>query len=203
LADGLSFCLTGGFYDTVPAISTRLTNWTGLPVGSRLNHAANSQALYIERICGPFKKINDSIFKLAFDRSLNLKNNKLTLTMAVKHPGDAQFKAAVQQGEIVLPAYLKEGTPQTIHFPAISNVKSGQSKIHLSAVSDAGLPVQYFVLEGPALIQNDHELSFTKIPPRAQFPIKVTVVAWQYGLSGTQKFQSAQPIVQSFFIVKN
>jgi hypothetical protein len=56
-ADGVTFKLSGAFYDTVPGGSPRPTGWTGLPVGSPLGHAANNNAISIDRICGPVKKI--------------------------------------------------------------------------------------------------------------------------------------------------
>ena len=52
--------------------------------------------------------------------------------------------------------------------------------------------------EGPAEIEGN-KLIFTQIPPRSKFPLKVTVVAWQYGLAG--KVQTAEPVERSFFIV--
>jgi hypothetical protein len=53
------------------------------------------------------------------------------------------------------------------------------------------------VKEGPAEIDGN-KLVFTPIPPRSKYPLKVTVVAWQYGLAG--KVQTAEPIERSFFI---
>ena len=70
----------------------------------------------------------------------------------------------------------------------------------LNAVSDCGLPVYYYVKEGPARITANNTLEFTPIPPRSRFPVKVTVVAWQYGLKG--KVQTAEPVERSFYINK-
>jgi len=53
------------------------------------------------------------------------------------------------------------------------------------------------VKEGPAEIEGN-KLVFTRIPPRSKFPLKVTVVAWQYGLAG--EVQTAEPVERSFFI---
>jgi hypothetical protein len=43
-------------------------------------------------------------------------------------------------------------------------------------------------------------LRFTAIPPRAKFPVKVTVVAWQFGSSLDPKFQTAEPVAHTFHI---
>ena len=76
-----------------------------------------------------------------------------------------------------------------------------RSKGKLRATSDAGAPVYYYVREGPAEVEGD-TLRFTKLPPRAKFPVRVTVVAWQYGRSLEPKLQSAAPVEQSFFVIR-
>jgi hypothetical protein len=45
-------------------------------------------------------------------------------------------------------------------------------------------------------------LRLTAIPPRATFPVKVTVVAWQYGRTSEPQLKTADPVEQSFLIVK-
>ena len=76
-------------------------------------------------------------------------------------------------------------------------MKQRTETISLHATSDCGLPVYYYVKEGPAEIEGN-KLVFTRIPPRSKFPLKVTVVAWQYGLAG--EVQTAEPVERSFFI---
>ena len=83
---------------------------------------------------------------------------------------------------------------------ALEDVKAGSAPLPLKAVSDCGLPVYYYVKEGPARITANNTLEFTPIPPRSRFPVKVTVVAWQYGLKG--KVQTAEPVERSFYIYK-
>ena len=75
----------------------------------------------------------------------------------------------------------------------------GIDTLSLGATSDCGLPVSYYVKEGPAEIVGN-KLVFTSIPPRSRFPLKVTVVAWQYGLAG--RVQTAEPVERSFYIVR-
>jgi hypothetical protein len=94
-----------------------------------------------------------------------------------------------------------DGQRQQITFNAITNQKQGTKFIQLKATSDAGVPVHFYVKEGPVLIKGS-QLQFTKIPPRAKFPVKVTVVAWQYGRSTEPKLQTAHPVEQTFYITK-
>ncbi|MEO7099480.1 MAG: hypothetical protein ABI162_08970, partial [Luteolibacter sp.] len=73
--------------------------------------------------------------------------------------------------------------------------------LKLAAKSDSGEKVNFYVREGPAELEGD-TLKFTAIPPRAKFPVKVTVVAWQYGRGNEPKLKSAEPVEQSFFLTK-
>jgi hypothetical protein len=91
------------------------------------------------------------------------------------------------------------GERQYILFPGLQDVPQGTESVTLDAMSDKGLDISYYVKEGPAEIVGN-KLIFTQIPLRAKFPLKVTVVAWQYGLK--DKIQSAEPVERSFFITQ-
>lgn len=199
-SDGVTFHLKGAFYDTVPAVSNRLAGWTGLPIGSKLEHG-DAGKIRIERICGPFTIINDTTFRFELCRGENLAADRYTLTFAVWHPGDGTFKSAVQQGEMVIPARLKEGREQTIYFAPILDQPAGIRTLKLNASSDAGAKVRYFVLEGPAEVQDD-VLMFTRIPPGTRFPVRVTVVAWQYGWKHAPALKTAVPVARTFYLTK-
>jgi hypothetical protein len=95
----------------------------------------------------------------------------------------------------------KEGRPQSIAFPQLADQTEGTKSIKLAATSDAGLPVSYYVREGPGEIDGD-TLTFTAIPPRSKFPVRVTIVAWQWGRSAEPKVQTATRAEMSFSIVK-
>jgi hypothetical protein len=200
-ADGVTFKLSGAFYDAVPGGSPRLPGWTGLPVGSPLGHAANTSAISIDRICGPFEKISPDTFAVRFQKETLLITNarQYELVFAATHPGDAAHKPAVQQAHMFVPARNNAGTEQHITFPEIPNQKADTKSLKLNAISDANVPVYYYVREGPAEMNGDI-LKFTKIPPRAKFPVKVTVVAWQYGRSSEPQLKSAEPVTRELLI---
>ena len=119
------------------------------------------------------------------------------ICLLASHDGDNQYKSTVQELSFRIPYRNTEGKRQYILFPGIGDVKAGVESVTLRATSDCGLPVYYYVKEGPAEIDGN-KLVFTPIPPRSKYPLKVTVVAWQYGLAG--KVQTAEPIERSFFI---
>lgn len=201
MQDGVTFHLHGGFYGTVGSGSPRLSMWTGLPAGSPLGHAADGGPVTIDWVAGPFHKVNDTTFRLQLAPGLDPNARRHVLTFIARHPGDAQYKPIVQQAQMILPAKLTEGKEQHISFPDIPGQRAGVQRLALHAVSDAGVPVYYYVLEGPARVE-ENTLVFTPIPPKAKYPVRITVVAWQYGRATEPKLQSAIPVTRSFYLEK-
>jgi hypothetical protein len=185
LNDGISFAVSPFFADSL-----------------RLNSKSNfaKTPLLIDRICGPVKKVNDTTFQIKFDK-LGFNNTKRSndIWLLAHNNGDADYKSAVQQLHLRFPIINKEGKSQTIDFDALSDLKYGVKLIKLNAKSNVGAKVSFYVKEGPAYIVED-VLHFTEIPPKSKFPVKVTVVAWQYGIAG--EIQSAEPVERSFYITK-
>ena len=196
--DGVSFHLTPVYLDTVPGDSPRLKNWTDLPVGTRIGHAADNSICF-EMITGP-AVIHNHTFKVEWNRSISWASSKADIVFAVRHPGDKEYKPIVQQAQITIPVRNIDGAPQKVSFAALADVKRGIKSVTLQASSDSGLPVGFYVESGPARVEGN-QLIFTPIPPRAVYPVKVTVVAWQYGRSGEPKIQTAEPITQTFYIL--
>jgi hypothetical protein len=202
LADGVTFQLSAAFLDSVAGVSKNLSRWTYLPAGSPLGHATGGGPVNILRISGPVAQLSADTFAVRFNRSSIAADRRAgDIWLLASHPGDAKFKRAVQQALLKIPLQNNAGAEQHITFPAVPDVKAGTKTLKLKAVSDAGAQVYYFVREGPAEVDGDI-VKFTKIPPRAKFPVKVTVVAWQYGRASEPKLKSAEPVVQTFSIVK-
>jgi hypothetical protein len=186
-ADGLTFHLSPAFTDS---LHTQRTN----------NHSATKTV--ISRICGPVEKLNDTTFTVQFYR-MGLNNVKRTadICLVLANDGDAIYKSAVQQMYIHIPYPNKEGIEQIIRFDSIPSINQRIKSVDLHATATSGMPVYYYVQEGTAEVING-KLVLTAIPPRAKFPIKVTVVAWQYGRSSEPKLKSATPVARSFYITK-
>ncbi|MFT2011294.1 hypothetical protein ACMA1I_21665 [Pontibacter sp. 13R65] len=203
LEDGQSFRAEATFLEAVPAGNKDAAKWTNLPAGSPLGHAEG--AITISRITGPVEQVGQDTFRIRFNR-MGLNNSKRSneVWLLASHPGDSTYKSAVQQANFKIPLQHKDGASQKITFPEITNWRVNKIKnasFLLNASSSAKVPVQFYVREGPAVVVGN-ELRFTKIPKSSRFPIKVTVVAWQYGSSVEPKLQSAEPVEQVFYIVK-
>lgn len=199
-ADGVTFELEGAFLDTVPA--GRPERWSGLTAGTTIGHASGGGPVCIERICGPVKQLGPTTFALDFYRMGmdNVKRSNEIWLMAT-HPGDALYKRSVQQAVLHIPLRNAAGRPQAITFPPIADQRADVETVPLVATSDAGGPVSYYVREGPAEVVG-HALRITPLPPRTKFPVRVTVVAWQYGRGVDPKLQSATPVERTFLITR-
>jgi hypothetical protein len=185
--DGLTFHLKAECTDTLRTFRSK-------------NHGKGSPV--IDRICGPVEKINDSTFTVRFYQ-MGFENSRRTgdIWLLASHPGDREYKSSVQQITMRIPIQNKEGLEQQITFEQIPDVKEGTKILPLKAVASSGMPVYFYVREGPAEVK-DGKLILTRIPLRSSFPVKVTVVAWQYGRSLEPKVQTADPVNQSFLITK-
>jgi len=200
LADGVSFKLKGAFIDTVP--EGRPEGWTGLPKGSPVDHASGGGPVIISRICGPVEQTGPDTWAIRFYRmGTDNKKRSNEIWLEATHPGDAQYRRAVQQSVLRFPLRNTVGADQTITFPEIPDQRVGTASLPLHATSSAHVPVYFYVKDGPAeLVGNT--LKFTAIPPRAKFPVAVTVVAWQWGRSIDPKLKTAEPVERTFHLVK-
>jgi hypothetical protein len=213
IEDGMTFKLSGGFWDNVPATKDgKRAEWQGwLGEGVRdikqndpLPHPQGEENLLsIIPYCGPVAQLAPETFAIRFNRigTMNPKRSNDPYFM-LTYAGDGTYKKMVQQAELRFPLNNTRGIPQTIGFPKIPDQKAGSTmaSIKLKATSSANVPVYYYVREGPAEVDDSGTLTFAHIPPRAKYPVQVTVVAWQWGRSTEPMMQSAIPVEQTFSI---
>lgn len=183
--DGLSFKLTTGF---LPAIPPEL-----IGSGQFLGHAEGP--INLKLITGPATQTGPNSFRLQFDR----RGMGGEIWIQAEQAGDAEYRHAVQPGMLKIPSRLTIGSTQQITFNQIPDQKPVTKTVKLQANSTAGLPVDYYVVAGPAYVERGL-LYITPIPVKSKFPIKITVAAYQWGRSIAPLFQSAEPVVQTFFI---
>ena len=208
--DGVTFKLTGGFWDTVPPTAggkgAEWNSWLGEgnPVnqGDPISHpkGADSQ-IVISRITGPVVQTAPDTFVIhpyrIGTRDVRKSND---IWLAATFPGDGTYKRMVQQAELQFPLTNHDGDSQTITFPDIPDQPAGAGSIKLAATATSNAPVSYYIREGPAEVAQDGTLKLLPIPPRAKYPVKVTVVATQWGRSIEPKLQTADPVEKTFSI---
>lgn len=209
-ADGLTFKLSGGFWDNVPPTPdgkpSEWASWLGegkpVNAGDPISHPSNAEnQIVISRICGPVTQTSPDSFVIHPYRIGTQDVRKSNdIWLVATYPGDPTYKRMPQQAELRFPLENKSGAPQTITFPQIPDQTAGSPPIKLAASSSAGAPISYYVREGPAEVDDNGELVLQPIPPRSKFPVEVTVVATQWGRSIEPKLQTADPVAQTFSI---
>jgi len=197
LDDGLTVRVAAGFVDT-PTATFRNAGFPG-----NLAHADGPiQFRLFGGWGGGGEQVGPDTFRIRFDRFMFARRQEeASLMVMAYHPGNAEFAFAEQPCSIQFPWRNTEGTPQTITFAEIANQQAGVTEIELKATSDAGLPVQFCVIQGPAVIERN-TLELTAIPPCTKFPVRVTVMAYQWGRSVEPLVQSAEPVEQTFRIIR-
>lgn len=199
LEDGLTMKLGAAYHTTMPDGGP--DRWAGIPVGSPVGHGKSP--ISIKRVCGSVAQTGPDTWAIRFNRvGLNNAKRSASFSLIARSEADDEYRPMVQQCEVRFSLQNKDGKDQAIEFPPIPDQRVGVKSVKLQAKSDSGLPVYFYVREGPAEIENDDTLQFTAIPPRAKFPVKVTVVAWQWGRSVEPKVKSAEPIERTFSIMR-
>ncbi len=197
--DGLTINLVPFFYETVSGGSPRHASWSRLKAGDSIGHAEGSP--YLEIIAAPAKVTGDTTLTLSWNRMATWEESEVFIDFCIKHPGDAEYRPAVQQARITLPVRLKEGKDQHITFKQPKDVCKGRKSIRLKATSDSGLMVGFYAECGPARIEGDR-LIFESMPPETIYPVTVSVVAYQYGRTGENPVKTAEPVRRTFLINK-
>ena len=185
-ADGVAFELKGCLLPAIP------TNFVA--AGTPLARVPGSPS--VEWVCGAVAPLGQDKFRIALDRTWP----GSPIYVAVRHKGNAAIRSVVEPGSIDL-IPNSSGAPQTIAFAPIPDQLAGKITIPLNATSDSGMPVEFFVVAGPAIVKNG-TLELTPIPPRTRFPVTVTVTAWQWGRAIAPQIQTAKTVTQTFCVTK-
>ncbi len=196
IGDGQTFEVHPFYVDQYPVPHpTDGPRWAeaGRPAGH------STAPILVKPVSGPLVAMSPNSLRIRYD-DLSPATEAARPTFMAFSAGDAEYRYTEQVG--MLPkgfSGLKNGKTQTITFPPIGNFKAHSGPLKLAAVSDAGLPVEYYVAYGPATI-SDNKLSIAELPSRATFPIAVKVVAWQFGRGAVPLVQTAQPVEQTIKI---
>lgn len=186
-ADGVTFDVEGGFLSTVPDEL--------IGAGERLEHAPGPVKFSV--VNGPAVQTGATTFRLQFDRW----GMGGQIFILESQAGNQEYRYAVQPGMINIPAKLTNGATQSMIFSHIADIKAGTKSIQLNAMATSGLPVDYYIKSGPAYIEHN-TLYFSQIPLKSKYPVKVTIVAYQWGRTIAPLYQSAEPVEQTFYILK-
>jgi hypothetical protein len=180
-ADGVTFTLQPRF---LPAIPGEL-----IGAGTALGHA--NGPIHLSLITGMAEQLGPNKFRIVMHRG----DADGVVWIQEEQEGNAEFRKAVQSGQLRVPAVRGDGKPQAIEFDPIPDQAAGTKRVRLHAVASSGLPVRWYVEYGPAQVQGD-VLVMDEVPQFAGKPIDIKVVAYQLGLKGSAA--SAPPVARNF-----
>jgi hypothetical protein len=198
VGDGQTFEVHPVYADKYPGLYVgKGPRWpdAGRPVG----HSPGS--ILARPVGGPVVVAGTNRLRIQFDGLAPASEGGRVTFMAFS-AGDAEFRYTEQVG--MMPRGFngfKTGKPQRITFAPLPNLKPDSRPLKLTAASDAGLPVEFYVAHGPAVVTNG-TLHVAELPARAKFPIEVKVVAWQFGRGVEPLVQTAPPVAQTTKIEK-
>ena len=194
-SDGVTLKVQAGFLDKTPPAMP--------PAGRSIGHAPGP-ILYrlIGGWCGGGEQTGPDTFRIA-PEALSFTKGYNSLMIMAYHPGDETYSYCEQPCSITFPQKNTVGEAQTITFPPLpASIKAVEgAELPLSATASSGLPVQYIVMAGPAVVRGS-TLSLRDLPDHAKYPIQLRVRAWQWGHSIDPRVQTASPVDQTISIIR-
>lgn len=148
-------------------------------------------AIDVKVIQGPAVKTALDSFDIRFNRHGFDGYRAREVVLAAVYPGDAHWRRSVQQAIVRFPVNT-HGAENVVVWNPPKSAKLGDFPLALGATATSGLPVRYYVREGPAVVTDDGVLSIRDWPQNAD-SCDITVCAYQWGEDGG-KVKSASPV---------
>ena len=161
---------------------------TNLPVKSRCNASC-------------YKDLGNLTFKLRFDRFSPSAGAYTQSYVSLYKEGNDTVAASLRNVEIVRTQSTMPGFKnQTISFPPVNNIDVNTRAVTLKATASSGLPVEYFVRNGPAVIVGN-QLVLTQLHEGTKFPVPIVVGAYQVGTTGASTgIYAATTVYQTIWV---
>lgn len=167
----------------------------GNPVGNA------ATPIHVKPVAGPLVAVGNHKLRVQYD-ALSPAGSRTRMSFLAYSEGDERYRYTEQVGMLPRGFHgLNGGRAQTLSFPELKDVAIDAPPQQLYAKSDAGVPVEYYVDYGPAVIENGHVV-LRDIPLRARFPIEVKLTAYHFGSGVEPKLQTATPVARTFQILR-
>jgi hypothetical protein len=201
---GLKWIGDGQTFEVHPVYADKYPSQQGGPrwpkAGEPVGHS--NAPIRIKPVSGPIVVTGTNTFRVQFDELAPATEGAGRTTFMAFSEGDAEYRYTEHVG--MMPRGFgghKAGKPQVITFSPIGNIKMGSGPVELQATSDAEVKVEYHIASGPAVIEAG-KLKIAEVPARAQFPIKIIVVAYHYGSGVAPQVQTSSPVTQEVLLEK-
>ena len=192
-ADGITFQVHAKYLNRSPT--------KNLFAGQTLGHC--EEPIQFRPVDGAgLKQVGPNTFEMWLHRGgIRRQGNPWEPWVLAYSTGNKQYLSADRPAHFWVKLRNTTGRRQRLTFAPIANQTAGGGPIALHAVASSGLPVQFFVISGPVRLRGN-TLVQTRIPPRAKFPMRVLVGAYQWGRVGANAIESAAPVTRQFLIQK-
>lgn len=198
--DAGTFKLEAGYVDHLDHAIFHDGDTNYYPAGTKLSHSDTPILFRVNS--GAVVQTGSNTFRVCPHAGpITPQGNPWEPTIVAYSRGDKNYRPAEHPAHVYINVLNPMGEAQTIDFAKIPNQKIGAKFVKLKAKASSSLPVQFFLVSGPARIDADM-LRFETIPVRTKYPIRVLVSAFQWGRPTDPKIQSAGPITHEFYIVK-
>ena len=179
------------------------SRWTGLPAGAPLGHAAGGGPVIVSRITGPVaKKRPGHVCPRAGPGLFHQRQAQLRPLAAGEPAGRRRIQERGAAGGHARPAQRRRHAAAAHVSREIPDQPAGVSKSSRSP--PLRTPAQRCIIMCAKARRKwtATSLRLTPIPPGARFPVKVTVVAWQWGHAAAPKLDTAEPVERTFSLLK-
>jgi len=148
-----------------------------------------------------YRHLGNLVFKLRFNRFNPSPGGYTQSYVSVYREGNDSVAASLRNIRLDRTQSTMLGfKPQTINFPPIPQIDINTRSITLKATASSGLPVDFIVRNGPAVVVGN-QLYITQIHEGMKLPIAIVVSACQYGTTGkTTGFYAAGPVYRTIWI---
>jgi hypothetical protein len=170
-----------------------------LEAGKPVGHS--DSPIFVRHVSGPAVAVGPGRLRIQYD-ALAPATERSRVTFMAYSKGDAEYRCTEQVG--MMPrgfGGLTKGKEQAVTFPPLYDLTVGGGAVELKATSDSGLPVEYYVGYGPAVVEGGG-LRIAELPVRAKFPVAVKVVAYQFGSGVEPLVKTAEPVERTIQIRK-
>jgi hypothetical protein len=193
LPDGETFEVQAQFLDKSPT--------KNLYDGGALGHVDEPVRYRVGS--GALKQVGDNQFKVYVHRGWIVRQSApWEPWILAYHPGNSAYRSTDRPLHAWVTTINTTGADQTLDFPLLADVSVNQlNPIELTAKASSGKTVQFYPVSGPIEVEGN-QLTFSDIPIRASFPIKVMVAAYQWGSAADPKVKTALPVIREFYITR-
>ena len=188
--DGQVFRVNPVFAGRVPGQpNNRGPQWPG--AGEEVGNAGGD--IHIRMVNGPAIVEDGHLIRLRHD-ALNPANAPPgRITFLAYSEGNGTYRRTELPGMAPRGFRGPRGASQSVDFEELPASWSGREPLPLRARASSGLPVNFYVARGPAVVRNNH-LHVSQVPGRAANPIEIEVVAYQPGSGAEPRFSPASGV---------